>query len=126
MSMEARRVHLEIEDIGDFTVVLFHHKKFLNEERIEITGENLFSLVDQLGRRNLVLDLHNVECLSSPLLWRLVALQKKVTAAGGRMGICNLQPHVYAVFENANLIELLNVDSRPWIDRDEYGSDHQY
>ena len=68
MSSQPRRRRLEVEDIGDLTVVYFTDKEILDEQNIQIVGEQLFSLVDELGRRKLVLDFGNVECLNSPLV----------------------------------------------------------
>ena len=51
MSTQPRRRRLEVEDIGDVTVVNFTDKKILDEQNIQVIGEQLFSLVDELGRK---------------------------------------------------------------------------
>ena len=45
MSAQPRRRRLEVEDIGDVTVVNFTDRKILDEQNIQIIGEQLFSLV---------------------------------------------------------------------------------
>src|SRR5438034_3192904 len=60
-----RSQRLEVEDIGDVTVVNFTDKKILDEQNIQLIGEQLFRLVDELGRRKLLLNFRNVEYLSS-------------------------------------------------------------
>ena len=68
-----RRRRLEVEDIGDVTVVNFVDKKILDEQNIQVIGEQLFSLVDQEGRRKLLLNFGNVEYLSSAALGKLLS-----------------------------------------------------
>src|SRR5437660_9732934 len=85
-----RRRRLEVEDIGDVTVVNFTDKKILDEQNIQIIGEQLFSLVDELGRRKILLNFGNVEYLSSAALGKFITLNKKVNAAGGRLILCNI------------------------------------
>src|SRR5581483_11627153 len=50
-SQTPRRRRLEVEDIGEITVVNFIDRKILDEQNIQKIGEDLFSLVDELGRR---------------------------------------------------------------------------
>ena len=104
-----RRRRLEVEDIGDVTVVNFTDKKILDEQNIAVIGEQLFSLVDELGRKKILLNFGNVEYLSSAALGKFVALHKKVSAAGGRLILCNIDPQIYEVFEITKLNKLLNI-----------------
>jgi len=103
------RRRLEVEDIGDVTVVNFIDKKILDEQNIQIIGEQLFSLVDELGRRKLILNFSNVEYLSSAALGKFITLNKKVNAAGGRLVLCNIDPQIYEVFEITKLNKLFNI-----------------
>jgi anti-sigma B factor antagonist len=109
MSSQPRRRRLEVEDIGDVTVVNFTDKKILDEQNIQIIGEQLFSLVDELGRRKLILNFSNVEYLSSAALGKFITLNKKVNSAGGRLVLCNIDPQIYEVFEITKLNKLFNI-----------------
>jgi anti-sigma B factor antagonist len=109
MSSQSRRRRLEVEDINDVTVVNFTDKKILDEQNIQIIGEQLFSLIDELGRRKLVLNFSNVEYLSSAALGKFITLNKKVNAAGGRLVLCNIDPQIYEVFEITKLNKLFNI-----------------
>src|ERR1700740_3804564 len=99
MSAQPRRRRLEVEDIGDVTVVKFADKKILDEQHIQIIGEQLFSLVDELGRRKILLNFRNVEYLSSAALGKFITLNKKVNASGGKLILCHIDPQIYEVFE---------------------------
>ena len=109
MSQPPRRRRLEVEDIGDVTVVNFVDRRILDEQNIQIIGEQLFSLVDEVGRRKILLNFGNVEFLSSAALGKLIALHKKLQAVGGRLILCNIDPEIYEVFEITRLDKFFTI-----------------
>src|SRR5229473_243917 len=111
MTSQPRRRRLEVEDIGDVTVVNFTDRKILDEQNIQIIGEQLFSLVDELGRRKLLLNFGNVEYLSSAALAKLITLNKKLQQVGGRLVLCNIDPQIYEVFEITKLNKLFDIQA---------------
>lgn len=80
--------------MGEVTLVNFLDKRILDEQSVQAIGEQLFSLVDDLSRKQLLLNFGNVEYFSSPVLGMLATLNKKVKAAGGRLTVCNLDPQL--------------------------------
>ena len=109
MTSQPRRRRLEVEDIGDVTVVNFTDRKILDEQNIQVIGEQLFGLVDQEGKRKLLLNFGNVEYLSSAALGKLITLNKKLQGAGGRLILCNIDPQIYEVFEITKLDKFFNI-----------------
>jgi anti-sigma B factor antagonist len=109
MTAQPKRRRLEVEDIGEVTVVNFTDKKILDEQNIQVIGEQLFSLVDELGRRKLLLNFSNVEYLSSAALGKFITLNKKVKGAGGSLILCAIDPQIYEVFEITKLNKLFNI-----------------
>ena len=109
MSSQPRRRRLEVEDIGDVTVINFVDRKILDEQNIQVIGEQLFKLVDDDGRRKLLLNFGNVEYLSSAALGKLITLNKKVQTAGGRLILCNIDPQILEVFEITKLDKFFNI-----------------
>ncbi|HEV3078493.1 MAG TPA: STAS domain-containing protein [Gemmataceae bacterium] len=105
-SQPPRRRRLEVEDIGDVTVVSFTDRKILDEQNIQVIGEQLFGLVDESGRKRLLLNFGNVEYMSSAALGKLITLNKKVNAAGGKLILCNIDPQIREVFEITKLDKL--------------------
>ncbi len=103
MSSPARRRRLEVEHIGDVTVVNFVDRKILDEQNIQTIGDQLFSLVDEEGWRKILLNFSNVEYLSSAALGKLITLNKKLQTAGGKLILCNIDPQIYEVFEITKL-----------------------
>ena len=108
-SQPPRRRRLEVEDIGDVTVVSFTDRKILDEQNIQVIGEQLFGLVDESGRKRLLLNFGNVEYMSSAALGKLITLNKKVQAAGGRLILCNIDPQIREVFEITKLDKLFDI-----------------
>jgi anti-sigma B factor antagonist len=109
MASQPRRKRLEVEDVGDVTVVNFTDRKILDEQNIQLIGEQLFSLVDESGRKKILLNFGNVEYLSSAALGKLITLNKKLQAAGGKLILCNIDPQIYEVFEITKLNKLFNI-----------------
>ena len=109
MSSQPRRSRLEVEDIGDVTVVNFVDRKILDEQNIQIIGQQLFSLVDELGRRKVLLNFQKVEYLSSAALGKLITLNKKLLSAGGRLILCSINPQIFEVFEITKLDKFFNI-----------------
>lgn len=109
MSAQPRRRWIKTEDVGDITVVTFADRKILDEQNIPIIGEQLFKLVDELGRRKLLLNLGNVEYMSSSALDILITLNKKTQAAGGRLMMCNIDPQVREVLEITKQDRVLDI-----------------
>jgi len=106
---QPRRRRLEVEESGDVTIVQFIDRKILDEQNIQKIGEDLFSLVDELGRRKILLNFSNVEYLSSAALGKFITLNKKVQAAGGKLILCKIDPNIYEVFEITKLNKLFNI-----------------
>src|SRR4051812_43983094 len=109
MTPQPRRRRLEVEDIGDVTVVNFVDKKILDEQNIQVIGEQLFSLVDELGRRKVLLNFKNVEFLSSAALGKLITMNRKLQSAGGKLVLCEIDPQIYEVFEITKLNKLFTI-----------------
>ena len=106
MSSQPKRRRLEVEDIGDVTVVSFTDKKILDEQNIQIIGEQLFSLIDELGRKKILLNFGNVEYMSSAALGKLITLNKKVQGASGKLVLCNIDANIREVFEITSIDKL--------------------
>jgi anti-sigma B factor antagonist len=88
---------LRVEQIADVTVVYFLDKRILDEPTIQVIAEQLFSLVDQDGRRKLLLNFSNVEYLSSAALGKLINLQNKLDAGQGKLAMCSVFPQILEV-----------------------------
>jgi anti-sigma B factor antagonist len=109
MSSPARRSRLEVEDIGDVTVVNFVDRKILDEQNIQVIGDQLFALVDVKGLRKVLLNFSNVEYLSSAALGKLITMNKKLKEAKGKLILCNISPVIMEVFEITKLDKFFKI-----------------
>ena len=114
MSTQPRRRRLEAEHIGDVTVVNFVDRKILDEQNIQIIGDQLNSLVDEEGQRDckkFLLNFSNVEYLSSAALGKLIALNKKIKGIGGKLVLCNINDGIREVFEITRLDKFIPIQA---------------
>lgn len=109
MTTQPRRRRLELEDVGEVTVVNFVDKKILDEQNIQIIGEQLFDLVDNQAKKKILLNFSNVEFLSSAALGKLITMNKKVQQAGGKLVMCNIAKEILEVFEITKLDKLFKI-----------------
>jgi anti-sigma B factor antagonist len=99
----------QIHQVGEVSVVRFTPAlaRFLEEETIKQVAERLFHLIEDEGRRFLVLNMAGIERLDSLMLGKLVSLHKKALSAGGRLALCKLRPQLYEVFQTLGLTGFL-------------------
>jgi anti-sigma B factor antagonist len=100
---------LEISEVGGVTVIRFVDRKILDEANIQELGRELFALVEEDNRKSLLLNFVNVEFLSSAALGKLITLDKKVKAHGGKLKLCNIRPEIYEVFAITKLNKLFDI-----------------
>ena len=95
--------------IGDVTVVKFVDKKILDEANIQELGVELFALIEQENRKNVLLDFSNVEFLSSAALGKLITLDRKAKAAKGKLKMCSIRAEIYEVFQITKLNKVFDI-----------------
>ena len=111
MSEESKpqRRRLEVEDVGGVTVATFTDRKILDEQNIQVMGDQLFRLVDEKGRKDLVLNFANVEFMSSAALGKLIRLHQRLTQVGGKLVLCNISKSILEIFELTKLDKMLKI-----------------
>jgi anti-sigma B factor antagonist len=100
---------LEVNDVGDVTVVHFRDPKIIEDLRIQELGQELFQLVEAEQRKKLLLNFSAVDFLSSAALGKLITLDKKVKGHQGVMKFCNIRPEIYEVFAITRLNKLFDI-----------------
>src|SRR5438105_15040704 len=109
MNPQPRRRRLELEEVGEVTVVNFVDKKILDEQNIQIIGEQLFDLVDNQAKKKILLNFGNVEFLSSAALGKLITLNKKVQTTGSKLAMCKIATEIQEVFLITKLDKLFKI-----------------
>ena len=100
---------LQVSQAGNVTVVRFVDRKILDEANIQELGQELFQLVEEDGRKALLLNFSSVEFLSSAALGKLITLDKKVKAKAGKLKLSNIRPEIYEVFAITKLNKLFDI-----------------
>ncbi len=108
MSGAARR-HLRLETIDEVTVVSFVDSKLVSEEKIQEVGDQLYSLVEDEGRTQILLNFGNVQYLSSAALGKLINLKKKVGAVKGKLKLCCIHSDLLEVFRITRLDQVFEI-----------------
>jgi anti-anti-sigma factor len=109
MTLPAYYRWLEVEQFGDVTVVRFTTRTILGDDAIEAITAQLVGLVEEAGCRQFVLNLANVESVSTAMVGKLVALHRQLEAAHGRLVLCRLGPFLVEIFKVLNLGPLAHV-----------------
>ena len=113
MTPPNKKRRIAVEDHGEIAVVEILEKKILDEQNIQAIGDELFRLVDELGRGKILLNFKNVEFLSSAALGKLITLNRKVQAARGKLVLCSIStkdPHnLMQVFQITRLDKLFTI-----------------
>ena len=100
---------LKVSEVGDITVIRFADQKILDESSIQEMGQELFALVEEQKRKNILLNFTGVEFLSSAALGKLILLERKVKEAQGRLKLCSIRPEIYEVFVITRLNKLFDI-----------------
>lgn len=96
---------LAIEDVvggnRPVTIVRFLADKLMNPQTIQTLGQQLYSLVDEHGRSNLLLNLGNIQIMSTEVIGKLVGLQKRINVAKGHLALCQISSKINPVVDEA-------------------------
>ncbi len=99
------------EENGDVTVVGFKTHKILDELHVKRFGEELLSLVEEDGKKSVLLDFENVEFLSSAALGHLIKLDKRAKSNDAKLVLANIRPTIYEVFTITRLDKMFNIQN---------------
>ena len=101
--------HLDISDVDGVTVVRFVDTRILDATSIEELGDELFALIEEENRNQLLINFAEVEFLSSAALNKLIILDKKVKSNDGKLVLSDLRPEINEVFAITRLDQLFTI-----------------
>ena len=100
---------LDVNEVGDVTVVRFRDHKIVEDINIQQLGQEMFRLIEVDSRDKLLLNFSSVDFLSSAALGKLITLDKKMKAHGGALKLSNIRPEIYEVFAITKLNRLFDI-----------------
>ena len=109
MPLRTGHAALEVEAVGGVTVVQFRDRHILSAAAVQALGQQLGGLAAGLDRCKLVLNFGNVERLSSAVLGQVVALDRAMRRAGGRLALCGVRPDLSPLFTITRLDRYLDL-----------------
>ena len=100
---------LEMVSVDSVAVIKFRDKKVMDPARIEQMGKELLELVEG-DKERLLINFDNVSFFSSAAINKLIVLEKRVRAKGGKLRLCNLRPEVRDLFSYTSLDQMFQID----------------
>ena len=89
-------------------IICFTTPRIRTEAEVAKIGERLANLAHSRGDKVLV-DFSVVQQMSSPMLGKILALNKECTAHKITLRLCGMQPHIKEVFTATGLHKLLQI-----------------
>jgi anti-sigma B factor antagonist len=109
MSAPASPHYFEFEDAGGVAVVRFTTKAIRDERIIRSVFDQLDRLIEEPGRKKLILNFAGVEAFASYAIGKLIVLNNKLQAPAGRLALCSLTPIVEEIIDIMKLRRLFNL-----------------
>ncbi len=104
--------YIVVKKKGDVTVASITRPRLTEEEtNVEQLGHELFSLVDQFDCHKVVLDMHEVDYVTSAVVGKMITLHRKLHQTEGRLVLCRLKEGVEHVLNSLRLIEYFETSS---------------
>jgi anti-sigma B factor antagonist len=100
---------LEIQEIGDVTVVRFLDPRITKPMEIEDLGQQLYEALERSKGSKLVVDFEPVAFLSSATLGKLISLHRKAQVCKAALRLCNLRREIREVFRLCNLDRVFDI-----------------
>lgn len=105
--------HFAVSQTGDgessIAVVEIYPSKLSGPTLMQELAQELNSLLEELDRKDVLLNLSRVEFVASAALNRLINFQKRVHDAGGKLKLCNLRPEIASVFAATRLNQVFDI-----------------
>ena len=109
MSDTAQGELIKLRNEGGVVVAKVVNGTFREEKKILLALERLGTIIDSRNKVQMVLDMENVEYLSSAGLGRLVALLKKAMAGGGCLHLAAMRQEIHELFEVMRLGQIFKI-----------------
>lgn len=104
---------IRIDEADGVRIVRFLDRQLFDDRTVREVAEQLLGLLPTEGAgagAGLILDFAGVESVSSAMLGKLILLQRRMEAAGGRLRLCDVSAGLHAVIRTTNLDRLFPID----------------
>lgn len=97
MADTPKRRRMDVEEVGDVCVVTILEKNLLDEQHIQMIGNDLSRLVDELGKRKVVMDFTPTEFMASAMIREMINVHRKLERHGSKLVLCNVAKDIMDV-----------------------------
>jgi len=107
--MNLIKPNINVDYAKNATIATITEEKILEEKDIRELQESVFSIIEQAGQINLILDFRNVKFLSSSVLGLLIRISKKVYEKNGQLRLCNINKKINEIFKITRLNRIFDI-----------------
>ncbi|MFO1095943.1 MAG: STAS domain-containing protein [Planctomycetaceae bacterium] len=93
-----------VEDAGAI-IVTFVRQQLTDEDNLEQVGEALFALVEKDAQSRIILDLSQLDYITSSVLGKFITLHRRLHRQGGTLVLCGIQPNVRESLRASRLLD---------------------
>lgn len=93
----------------DILLVYFQDVRIIDEPVIQGLGQDLLDLINNGKDQKILLNLENVNFMSSAMIGKLILFGKKCKSAKVDLRICNINPNIKEVFDLMKLEKVFQV-----------------
>jgi anti-sigma B factor antagonist len=99
-----------VQKVRDYTVVEFTTPSLMDSRELDEISEELYKLVDEQDRREIVLDFTKVEYVSSQAIGIVMAMHRKLTPLKkSKLILCGLGPKLLELMRITRLDKVLAI-----------------
>jgi anti-anti-sigma factor len=107
--IDSMHLRLQVETVGDVTVIGFAEPTLLAEESVREIAERLCVLAEGPGPAKLLLDFQFVHSMSGRMLAILIWIARKIERRGGGLKLCGITPRLLDHFEITRLYRYFEI-----------------
>lgn len=90
-------------------IVRFNETKILDQRNINAIAAELQEMVEKRAIRQMLINMENVQFLSSVVLGKLMALLKTLKANKGELRLCCIAPSIFEIFKITRMDTMLGI-----------------
>ncbi len=102
--------HVEVRDIDGVRVLRLLDHQLHDDLTVRQTADALTAALPNKPRSRVVLDLSNVDEISSSMIGKLLILLRRMDATKGQLRLCELSPSVQGVLRATTLDRMFAID----------------
>ena len=101
---------IETRTEAGILVIYLQDVRIIDERRIAALGQELTELVHDTECKRIILSFHSVGFMSSAMIGKLVAFDKKCKSLGMHLRLCDIGENVDEVFKLMRLDKVFSID----------------